>query len=135
MSVDVIPLLIFEGPARVYAGPGPLTLRISGRTHASGGLRSLDVSFSGAAAVPGLSGEVHDARLEAVGAELWRLVSASSAWDIRARAVHVHEDPGAAFSRALPPRHVPLRKRVLWGLALALVRSATGRRLLRRLRS
>ncbi|MBU6378360.1 MAG: hypothetical protein KJS95_07475 [Gammaproteobacteria bacterium] len=39
----------------------------------------------------------------------------------------VHEDVGAAVFAAIPPRRVPLAKRLLWWLVLRLLASRTGR--------
>jgi hypothetical protein len=42
----------------------------------------------------------------------------------------VHEDVGAAVYAAIPPRRVPLAKRLLWGGALRLLGSRPGRALI-----
>lgn len=42
----------------------------------------------------------------------------------------VHEDVGAAVYAAIPPRRVPLAKRLLWGGALRLLGSPPGRALI-----
>jgi hypothetical protein len=64
----------------------------------------------------------------------YRIASPPREWLLWAPAVYVHRDVGAAFYRAVPPRPVPLTKRILWWLVLALARRRTGRRVLMALR-
>jgi hypothetical protein len=49
---------------------------------------------------------------------------------IEATSLHVHRDVGNAFYRAVPPRLVPLRKRLFWRVVLALAGTGAGKRLL-----
>jgi hypothetical protein len=46
----------------------------------------------------------------------------------------VHRDIAVPFYRAIPPRRVPLVKRIFWRVVLALAATRTGLALLRRLR-
>jgi len=48
------------------------------------------------------------------------------------RAPLTHEDVGAAVQAVIPPRRVPLGKRVFWRVVLGLMTTATGRSLIAR---
>jgi hypothetical protein len=48
--------------------------------------------------------------------------------------VHMHRDVSPAFYAAVPPRRVPLFKRVLWTVGLAVAASPLGRYWLNRVR-
>ena len=86
-----------------------------------------------AAAPAGLPALLQDAVVEET-AGGFRIESAAGAWTLAAQAAHVHRDVGVAFYRALPPRPVPLGKRVFWRLVLLLAGSRVGMALLRALR-
>ena len=60
----------------------------------------------------------------------YRLVTATRSWELATSSLHVHRDIAEAFYRALPPRPVPLRKRLFWRVVLALAGSRLGKRLL-----
>jgi len=62
------------------------------------------------------------------------ITSASRSWAVEAASAHVHRDVGAAFYRAIPPRAVPLRKRLFWKVVLALAGTNAGKRMLLSLR-
>lgn len=66
--------------------------------------------------------------------QCFRIASPPREWLLWAHTVYVHRDVGAAFYQAVPPRTVPLMKRVFWWLVLALARRRTGRRVLMALR-
>ena len=72
--------------------------------------------------------------VQAVDTRCYRIESPPRQWLIWARALHVHRDVRAGFFRAVPPRAVPLRKRLFWTGVLAMARSRAGLRLLRALR-
>lgn len=74
------------------------------------------------------------ATVEAVGKNRFCIGSASRAFVVGASSVHLHRDIGKVFYRAIPPRPVPLRKRVFWRLALWLAGTRTGKRVLLSLR-
>ncbi len=69
-----------------------------------------------------------------VDAHCYQIDSSSRQWVIHARALYVHRDVHTAFFRALPPRPVPLGKRLFWRAVLALARRRSGLRLLSALR-
>ncbi|MGC8518540.1 MAG: hypothetical protein ACP5P4_08425 [Steroidobacteraceae bacterium] len=74
------------------------------------------------------------ARVTAVGGQVYRLESPPEHWMIRARALHMHRDVQTAFFQAIPPRHVPLVKRLIWRVVLRLAAHRSGLRLLAALR-
>jgi len=45
---------------------------------------------------------------------------------------HIHREVAGAFYKALPPRPVPLRKRLFWRVMLGLAATSAGRWLLLR---
>ncbi|MGH8220511.1 MAG: hypothetical protein ACREUT_18405 [Steroidobacteraceae bacterium] len=60
-----------------------------------------------------------------------RIVTPGREWRLESRRSFVHRDASAAFYAALPPRRVPLAKRMLFRLMLAAAGSRIGRRWLR----
>jgi len=60
----------------------------------------------------------------------YRITSAAREWVVEATSLHVHRDVGDAFYRAVPPRRVPLKKRLFWQVVLALAATRPGKRLL-----
>lgn len=63
---------------------------------------------------------------------LCRICTPGHEWRLESRRSFVHRDASAAFYAALPPRRVPLAKRVLFRLMLASAGSRIGRRWLGR---
>lgn len=61
-----------------------------------------------------------------------RVSMAGREWNLDSRRLLVHRDVSGPFYTALPPRRVPLAKRVLYGLMLAVAGSPVGRRWLGR---
>ncbi len=74
------------------------------------------------------------ARVTAVGGQDYRLESPPEHWVIRARALHMHRDVQTAFFQAIPPRRVPLVKRLFWRVVLQLAAHRSGLRLITALR-
>ncbi|MGH8201843.1 MAG: hypothetical protein ACREVO_16015 [Steroidobacteraceae bacterium] len=70
------------------------------------------------------------ATVHAVGTHRYRISSSSGAFVVEASSVHLHCDIGKAFYRAVPPRPVPLKKRVFWRVVLWLAGTRTGKRVL-----
>ncbi len=66
----------------------------------------------------------------ALGDGRYRITCESREWIVTATSVHVHRDIGNAFYRAIPPRPVPLAKRLFWRAVLALAGTRAGKRLL-----
>jgi hypothetical protein len=72
--------------------------------------------------------------LTAIDEHRYRIASESGDLVVEAVSLHVHRDIGRTFYRALPPRPVPLAKRIFWLLVLSLAGSRTGKRVLASLR-
>jgi len=112
------------------AGVPELTLR-----GVSAGPAAAPTALAFSAAVSSeLPERLQDAIIERVGSGQYRIRSAERAWLISAGAAHLHRDVGAQFYRAIPPRPVPLSKRVFWRAVLGLAASRAGLTLLRVLR-
>ena len=125
-------LVRFSGPVRCQRGAAPLGLTLSGRAGAPPG-EPATLAFSGAAP-PQLPATLTDALIERLDARRYRITSAQQAWDIEANALHVHIEVAGPFYAALPPRRVPLAKRLLWRVVLTLAASRAGLKLLAALR-
>jgi hypothetical protein len=85
-------------------------------------------------AVADLPASLLNAAVVAVGESNYRITSESRDWVVAATSAHLHRDIGAAFYRGVPPRRVPIRKRVFWRAVLALAGTRAGKRLLLALR-
>lgn len=82
---------------------------------------------------------LHSARLwstarEGAGATTpaWSIDSAEGRFDAGAARLFVHEDVSALAATAIPPRPVPLGKRLMWRAVFALLATSFGRRWLAR---
>ena len=126
------PVAHFRGPVSCLRGSAPLGLTLIGETPGHPGERTA-LAFS-APAPADFPAALEGAVIERVGAQQYRITSAPREWLIAAPAVHLHRDIGARFYRAIPPRRVPLRKRLFWRVVLALAASRAGLVLLRTLR-
>lgn len=126
------PLARFAGSVTCERATGALRLVLRG-TGATQPPRPLTVGFA-AAAPAGLPGALRDAVVEESAPGHFRISSAAGEWTLAAPAAHVHSDAAQAFYRAIPPRPVPLTKRMFWKLVLILAGSRAGIALLRSLR-
>lgn len=81
-------------------------------------------------AVPDVPESLAAASISALDGQHYRIASGSRDWIVTATTLHVHRDIGDAFYRAIPPRAVPLGKRLFWRIALALAGTRAGKRLL-----
>jgi hypothetical protein len=124
-------LLAFSGTVSCTGGEGPLGLTLRGAAGAAGDVHAL--GFSGRAPAD-LPQSLAAPRVEVLGEGRYRIVSGARAWLLSARAVHVSREVATPFYRALPPRAVPLSKRLFWRTVLALAGSRAGLALLRALR-
>ncbi len=122
----------FAGRVGCERGTGALKLILSG-VSADPPAQPLRVGFT-AAAPAGLPAVLEDAAVEAAGPGRFRISSAAGEWTLPSPAVHVHRDAAVPFYRAIPPRPVPLSKRVFWRVVLMLAGSRSGLALLRALR-
>jgi hypothetical protein len=125
-------LVSFRGPVSCRRGAAPLGLTLIGETSEHPG-EPTELAFS-ASAPADLPEALESALVERVGTHRYRIASPPREWLIEAAAVHLHRDVAAPFYRAIPPRRVPLAKRIFWRVALALAASRPGLALLRRLR-
>jgi hypothetical protein len=126
------PVARFRGRVECRRAAAPLGLTLIGVSADSAG-EPLALAFSGAAPAQ-LPATLEDAVVEPLGAGRYLIRAAAREWPIEARALHRHEDVGARFFAALPPRPVPLAKRLLWRSVLALAASRGGLALLRAMR-
>jgi hypothetical protein len=83
---------------------------------------------------PDLPDSLTAVSVSAVDGRHYRITSASQDVIVEATSHHLHRDIGKVFYRAVPPRRVPLSKRLFWGAVLRLVGSRTGKRVLLSLR-
>src|SRR5215831_98311 len=110
-----------DGVRCTRAPHGPLGLTLSGRAAGASG-EPLQLDFAGAAPAD-LPERLEDAAVESGGPGEYRIVSGARSWALAARSVHLHQETGDAFYRAIPPRPAPLARRVLFRVMLALAGS------------
>jgi hypothetical protein len=120
------PLAAFRGT--VLCRRTPVALILAGPPADSDGERLL-LTFS-APTSPDLPDSLAGAAVHALDGRHYRITSGSRDWIIEASSVHVHRDIGDAFYRAVPPRPVPLMKRLFWRVVLAWAHTSTGKRAL-----
>jgi hypothetical protein len=125
-------LVRFHGSVACLRGDGPLGLTLRGATGTPPGEPAV-LAFS-AAAPSQFPDVLVDALIERAAPGRYRIASAEGEWLITARAVHLHLDVALPFYRALPPRRVPLARRLFLTAVLALAGSRAGLALLRALR-
>lgn len=123
------PMAAFRGPVACRRTPNGLTL--SGA--AARGDETLIVTLLDPRG-PELPESLTAAVVRACGGRGYRIMAAPQEWSLEATSVHVHHDIREAFYRAIPPRPVPLQKRVFWRVVLALAGTRAGKRLLLSLR-
>jgi len=126
------PVVSFRGAVHCARAPGPLGLTLIGGTPERPN-EPTALAFT-AAAPPGFPDSLDNAVVERLGADQYRIYSPPREWVIAAAAVHLHREIAAQFYRAIPPRPVPLPKRWLWRVVLALAASRAGLAALRALR-
>lgn len=82
----------------------------------------------------GLDGMLRDVVLErdARAPQHWWLEVAGERWPLTQARVFVHRDVVSQARAIIPPRRVPWRKRLFWSALLAVLRTAAGRRWVRR---
>ncbi|MGA7538361.1 MAG: hypothetical protein WBW93_06300 [Steroidobacteraceae bacterium] len=120
------PLAAFRGPVRCGRTLNALTLTGPAADSKDERLIVTFITPTPAAAPESLAAaEVH-----ALDEHHYRIITSARSWEIEAASVHVHRDIGSAFYRAIPPRRVPLKKRLFWRFVLALAGTRAGKRLL-----
>jgi hypothetical protein len=73
--------------------------------------------------------ELHDVLVHRIDADHFQLTSLERDWLLSATGVHLHRDVSAVFYKAVPPRPVPLSKRIMWRLIVGLADTPIGRAL------
>lgn len=124
------PLATFRGRVACRRTPDALTL--SGAAADAAGVR-LILTFT-RPLLPELPGTLMAVSVSVLDERHYLIGSESGDWTVEATSLHVHRDIGDAFYRAVPPRPVPLGKRLFWRLVLALAGTGAGKRLLLSLR-
>lgn len=120
------PLAVLRGPVSCRRTPHALILTgLAGEPEQAG----LILTFL-AAKLPDVPDSLAAAEVLVLDERHYRIVAAEGSWELEASSVHVHRDIAAAFYRAIPPRQVPLRKRLFWRIVLALAGTRPGKRLL-----
>lgn len=97
--------------------------------------RNLLLDLAGVTTVATPPAALHDARLwrDAAGASPgWSIESSEGRLDAGAARLFVHEDVAALAASAIPPRPVPLGKRLMWRAVFTLLGTSFGRRWLAR---
>lgn len=110
-------------------GEGPLGLILVGRTRDRPD-EPVQMAFACPAPVD-LPEALEEATVERLGPRQYRLSSGDRSWTLDGVA-HVHREVASVFYKAVPPRPVPLRKRLFWRVMLGLAGTAAGRWLLLR---
>lgn len=124
------PLAAFRGAVTCNRTADTLTLRGSAADCADDRLILTFVSAS----TPDIPVPLTAVSVQSVDKDHYRISSASRDFVVEAPSVHLHRDVGRAFYRALPPRPVPLKKRVFWRVVLWLAGTRAGKRVLTSLR-
>lgn len=112
----------------------PGSLSCDGATSGQPRLRSAEllVDLRGAAIPRDLPSQLSDAELRRETSDEWSLVSGAQRWDLGNVRVFVHQDLSRQASRLIPPRRVPLGKRLFWSALLTVLRTEAGRRWVQR---
>jgi hypothetical protein len=126
-------LITFFGPVRIERAPAPLGLTLHGRADAAAGGAASTLAFT-ASAPADLPARLEGAVVTRLEDGQYRIGSGAREWRLAAAAVHLTREVAPEFYRALPPRKVPLLKRLVWRTVLALAAGRAGPWLLRALR-
>jgi len=125
------PVLRFAGRVRVVkSASGPLGVTLIGAVPPD---EIVHLALRGPPA--DLPAQLEAPELWRCGASEYRLSAGERSLRVPASATFIHRDVGAAFYRAVPPRRVPWRKRLLWRALLALMATPLGRWWLARARA
>ncbi len=144
------PRLAFDVLEGESPGPGALRWRLRGKSRddrrllldfsADGVVQPAALTPSGLPRLPAqapwswparLTGVVIEATDDAAGRH-WQMQCDQGRFDFGAARVFVHEDMSAVAASAVPPRVVPLGKRLFWRAVFALLETRSGRRWLER---
>jgi hypothetical protein len=118
----------FRGGVSCRRGAGPLGLTLVGRTiDRPDEVATLAFSATAPADLPEA---LEDATVERLDVSRYRLWSGQREWVFPAASVHLHREVAATFYRAIAPRPVSWKKRLLWRLLMTVIAHPTGKRLL-----
>jgi hypothetical protein len=81
-----------------------------------------------------MPGQLTGATVRTLDSGRYGITCAEGDWSVEATSVHLHRDIGTAFYRAVPPRPMPLKRRFVLRVMLALAATRAGKRLLLSLR-
>lgn len=124
------PVIAYRGKVELRLNAAsPLGVKLVGRSADTNETACL--SFVGAPP-PNLPSELHDPTVHRIDAASYRLAAGERAWTIPATGIHLHRDVSEVFYRAVPPRPVPLSKRIFWRVIVGLAATPLGRALLAR---
>jgi hypothetical protein len=112
----------------------PGILSCDGATSGQLRLRSAELILDvyGGALPRGLPTALSGAELRREAGERWSLVSGAQRWELGDARVFVHQDLSRQAAALIPPRRVPLGKRLFWSSLLTLLRTEAGRRWVQR---
>ena len=117
------------------AGPDTVPLRLRLRGEATDGRRWL-LDFADASSPPRAPARLTHAVVESIvraGAPpLWRIQSDQGPFELGVARAFIHEDVTRLAASAIPPRPVPLGKRLFWRAVFVLLGTQAGRRWLER---
>lgn len=112
----------------------PGSLSCDGATSGQLRLRSTDliVDVQGLSRRPDIPAQLPGAVLCREAPDAWSLVSGAQRWDLGSVRVFVHQDLSRQTAGLIPPRRVPLGKRLFWSALLTVLRTGAGRRWVQR---
>ena len=131
-AADPPTLEVFSFPGWISCrrdGEGPLGLILVGRTQDRPD-EPVQMAFS-CPAPADLPEALEGTTVTRLAPRRYRISSGTRSWTLDAVA-HLHRDVATTFYQALPPRPVPLRKRLFWRVLLTMAAHPAGRRLLLR---
>jgi hypothetical protein len=115
---------------RIECRATPASVTLVGHTE-SGGRVHLTLATAATADLPAV---IEEGAVELLDGGRCRISAPGREWLLLSPRTFLHHDASRALYAALPPRRVPLAKRLLWHLVLAVAASRAGRRWLGRAR-
>jgi hypothetical protein len=127
-------ILRFQGPVRWDDGPGPAGVTLLGRlVPATSAVAAASVQLSLLCRErPQLPAALVDPTVELLTPAEVLLRSGSQEWRLACVTWQLHQDVGAPFYAAIPPRPTPWARRVTWRVLLGIAGTGLGRWLLLR---
>ncbi len=118
----------FTGSVECRRSSGLSTLTLVGRDAAG---HQVHLSLLGDCP-PDLPARLDTASVDCLDASRYCIAAGDRTWTVAAPRIYLHYDLSEAFYSAVPPRPVPLAKRLFWRLVLSAAASPIGRRWLAR---